>query len=208
MGAPNYTPGAAAPAGPVRLGTEPADPFELLRDWLPANDDPVRPLSTLATVDAEGLPNARTVLQSALLDDAVTIHTDAHSRKAAEIAAHPKAALVIPFPQVSRQIVLRGAIARSTPEEETLAYQRRSRYLQVLAWQNTVETAQLPEEMRQQLWGDFDAQHRTLTAPESWAGYALRPSEIIFWEGTSDAPSRRAVYQRAGSGWVILHLPG
>ena len=93
-GAPGNVPPESL-ARPVQDGSWPADPFLLLREWAPENDDPDRPLATVATVDTEGMPDARTVLLTAVLDDGVTFHTDARSRKAEQLRARPVAAVVV-----------------------------------------------------------------------------------------------------------------
>ena len=94
------------------------DPLGLLAQWLPANDDPERPAVTLATVDADGAPDARTVLLSEADRDGVYFHTDAASRKVAQLTAHPTVALVARWSEPLRQLVVRG-VAERADETET-----------------------------------------------------------------------------------------
>ena len=193
---------------PVQDGALPDDPFALLREWAPSNDDPVRPTATLATVDADGLPDARTVLLSAVGQEGVSFHTDARSRKAAQLAETPAAALVVRWEDAARQIVLRGVVDRSAARDVRDVYARRGRYLQVLAWVNTSDVAAMPRAERETLWAEFDAAHDELRAPDEWIGFVLRPNEALFWEGSAHAPSRRARYRRSAEGWVLDYLPG
>lgn len=206
-GAPGDVPSALLDR-PVQDGTAPADPFALLGDWLPSNDDPERPPCTLATVDEEGVPDARTVLLSALHGDRVTIHTEAASRKVRQLRAHPVGAIVVRWPELARQIVLRGTVVDSGEEEEAEAFARRSRYLQLLATLNTPEMALRSRAEREKAFAEFDAAHLRPPQPAGWMGFALVPSEITFWEGAGTGPSRRAQYQRVADAWQLAYLPG
>ncbi|WP_051172749.1 pyridoxamine 5'-phosphate oxidase family protein [Microbacterium indicum] len=208
------TPGAKGNVPPeglerrVQDGDLPADPWDLVRAWLPEDDDPDRPLCTLATVGLDGVPNARTVLLSAVHDGAVAIHTEASSRKAAELAAHPSAAIVVRWPELARQLVLRGPVAPTAAEEASAAFGRRSRYLQLLASLNEPEMAARPRAEREAAFAAFDAATPAPPEPDGWVGFALTASEILLWEGSERGPSRRARYARAGEGWELSFLPG
>src|ERR1700745_428483 len=66
---------------------------------------------TLATVDADGLPNARMVLLKGFDEQGFVFYTNTDSQKGRELAAVPKAALVFHWKSLSRQVRLRGLIA-------------------------------------------------------------------------------------------------
>ncbi|MFI2364121.1 pyridoxal 5'-phosphate synthase [Promicromonospora sp. NPDC019610] len=192
----------------VQDGPLPDDPFVLLRLWAPEDDEPNGPLATLATVDADGLPDARTVLLTGVGPDAVAFHTDARSRKVRQLRAHPRAALVVRWDEQARQVVLRGTVSATSAEESRTAYARQSRYLQLLAWLNTPELARLARSERERRWAAFDASHPVLDPPPDWAGYAVEPVDVLFWEGSDDGPSRRVRYRRLAHGWTSEALPG
>jgi pyridoxamine 5'-phosphate oxidase len=192
----------------VQDGTCPSDPFVLLRLWAPADDDPERPLATLATVDDDGLPDARTVVLTSVGDEVVRFHTDARSRKADQLRTHPHAALVLRWDERARQVVLRGPASEISTEACRAAFARQSRYLQLLAWLNTPELATLPRPERERRWAAFDASHPVLDPPPTWAGFAVRPLDALFWEGSEDGPSRRVRYRRTADGWTQEVLPG
>ena len=193
---------------PIQENRLPPDPLTLLRMWLPSDDDPARPAATLATVDRDGMPNARTVLLSSSGGGRPAFHTDATSVKVQELNNEPMAALVLLWSELGRQIVLRGHVVRTSAEVDLLAYARRSRYLQLLAWLNTPEAAHSTRAEREHLWAEFDERHQVLSAPETWVGYELVPTSIAFWEGSALAPGRRARYTRSTGGWRVEILPG
>lgn len=183
----------------------PADPWDLLRAWLPANDDPVRPTMTLATATADGIPDARTVLLSEVDDEGFYFHTDSRSRKLAQIAENPRVALVIPLPEHRRQLTVQGEAREAGPDELARAYAGRSDYLRRLAWINTHEHAALPLAERLELWAGVVADE----APATWTGRLVVPHRMTFWSGRDDAASRRVEYVRGPDGaWSVSVLAG
>lgn len=192
----------------------PVDPWELLVDWLPANEVEARPTMTVATVDADGMPDARTQLLSEFDEQGFYFHTDSRSRKIAQLAAHPGVALVMQFPEQLRQLVVVGVAAVAPADELARAFRARSPYLQQLAWQNTVEFAGLPLDDRLSSWADFRRDHRDgFGQPPTWIGYLVRPTRLTFWVGNPDTASRRTEYARAadaapGTPWTVTHLAG
>ncbi len=192
------------------LPTGADDPMTALMSWLPGvpGRDGYFPLITLATVDEAGHPDARTVLLSEIADDGLFFHTDRASRKATQLAGHAFAAMCLVLPERARQIVVRGAVSPASGAEQSAAYENRSRYLQLLAWQNTPAAADLPVHDRIAAWAQFDRDHPTLAPPPDWIGFRLTPERITFWHGAADAPSHRVAFDRTDSGWQTTELPG
>ncbi|WP_051640208.1 pyridoxal 5'-phosphate synthase [Cellulomonas sp. URHE0023] len=186
----------------------PDEAWQLLEEWLPDNDDPDRPVMTLATVDEAGLPDARSVLLSEYDRDGFSLHTDATSRKVGQLDARPGAALVLRWPDALRQLVVRGTAERAHRAETDRAYALRSPYLQRLAWVNTPAVAQLPPQERRAKWADFAAIHPVPDPPASWVGFLVRPTSLTFWTGEPDSVSHRREYRLGASGWLRTELPG
>ncbi len=193
---------------PVQDDRIPPDPVAALGSWLPGDDDPIRPTATLATVDAEGVPNARTVLLSSFAGGKAAFHTDATSAKVRELTGEPSAALLLFWPDHARQVVLRGPVRRTSAEEDRRAYARRSRYLQILAWLNTPDLARAARAERERAWAAFDHREAELRPPKTWVGYAIVPDSITIWEGSATTAGRRAHYRRDHGGWLVDLLPG
>lgn len=192
----------------------PADPFDVLPSWLPTNDDVIRPTTTVSTIDATGLPNGRTVLLSRYSRRGFEFHTDSASRKCHEIAETPVAAMTILFPEIARQLLVRGDVEPVNTAEAAEVFAVRSRYLKILAHLNTPEFATQPLSTRKRQWAEFDEAHPVIAPPEAWGGFRIRPREITFWQGRTDTSSIRVKYTRssrnsgADDGWAIEVLPG
>lgn len=178
--------------------------WELLVDWLPANDDPNRPRMTMSTAE----PDARTLLLSEFDESGFYFHTDSRSRKVEQLAADPRVALTILWPDFTRQLVVLGTAELAPAVEQDLAYRARSAYLKQLAWQNTAEYAQLPLEERHALWASFTDDPHQLHPPETWIGFLVRPHRITFWQGDPQAASRRTEFTLVGGDWERAYLAG
>ncbi|WP_434316076.1 pyridoxamine 5'-phosphate oxidase family protein [Leifsonia sp. P73] len=134
-------------------------PLGLLGRWLPPSASELRPLMTLSTVGLDGFPDARNVLLSGYDGKALQFHTDTRSRKAHELAADPRVALTLVWPDAGRQVVVQGYAVPTNAAASAAAFAQRSRYLQLLAWANDAPTAALPRAARRERWDRFDADH-------------------------------------------------
>jgi len=184
------------------------DPLALLVRWLPPHDSELRPLSALSTIGRDGIPSLRHVLVSDRDATGLYFHTDAASEKVAELAVNPVAAMSVAWPEIGRQLVARGIVERVSDAEAEAVYRQRSRYLQLLAWLNTHENAQLPADARRHLWAEFDESHPVLDPPERWVGFRLRPVTLTFWRGDPLGQSTRQQYTLADGRWSGRILAG
>lgn len=184
------------------------DPLALMVQWLPPHDSELRPLAALSTLGLDGLPSLRHVLISDRDAAGLTFHTDAASAKVAEIGANPVAAMAVAWPELGRQLVVRGIVERVTPAEAATVYAQRSRYLQLLAWVNTRENAHLPADARRHLWAEFDEAHPQLEPPARWVGFRLRPLTLTFWRGDPLGQSTRQHYTLDDGRWSGRILAG
>jgi len=190
--------------------TTPQDPFDLLTQWLPANEDELRPLMTLSTMGLDGYPDSRHLLLSAYDGEALYFHTIASSRKAIELDADGRVALAIVWVEIGRQLTVAGDAVRVSDAEAGAAFEARSRYLKLLAWVNTADVALLTREERVAAWAAFSAAHPegTITTPADWVGYKVVPRRLTFWRGDAEGPSNRVEYVRSGEGWDVTRLAG
>jgi pyridoxamine 5'-phosphate oxidase len=189
--------------------SEPTNPWDIVSDWLPANDDPERPQMTLSTVTPSGEADARTVLLSEYNTDGFFFHTDAMSRKASNIVNNASVALTFLWPGFTKQLVIQGRAEIAPAYESAAVYARRSPYLKQLAWLNTFEFAQLPLAERAARWAEFAASHdESIDPPDTWVGFLVRPTRMTFWRSNPDAASRRVEYRESSGGWTVAYLPG
>jgi pyridoxamine 5'-phosphate oxidase len=182
-----------------------------LTDWLPPNDEPERPQIQLATVDADGRPDVRTVLLSEWDADGFVFSTDADSRKTQQLESNPAVAILVLWPAFTRQLVIRGAAEPADAACLARTFERRSPYLKQLAWQNSAALAEADRAERTAEWARFRAEHDVehIDAPPTWAGYLVRPDRLTFWRSDPDGPSHRVEYRlQADGAWSEHHLAG
>ncbi|SLN13321.1 Pyridoxine/pyridoxamine 5'-phosphate oxidase [Pseudoruegeria aquimaris] len=188
------------------------DPFEIARRWLAeAEESEINDPNAiaLATVDAEGLPNVRMVLLKEIEADAFVFYTNYGSVKAQEIEASGKAAFVMHWKSLRRQIRVRGHVEREEGPQADAYYASRSLKSRLGAWASEQSA---PLSSRASLM----AKVAKLTAelgpnpprPPFWGGYRIRPVEIEFWaDGAFRLHDRfRWVKSENGPSWHVERL--
>ncbi|ARE85292.1 pyridoxine/pyridoxamine 5'-phosphate oxidase [Roseovarius mucosus] len=188
------------------------DPFEIARGWLAEAEksEPNDPNAVaLSTVDADGLPNVRMVLLKEISDDGFVFYTNYNSAKGRELAANPKAAMVLHWKSLRRQVRIRGMVGREEGEGADAYYASRSLKSRLGAWAS--EQSQ-PLDSRTTLM----AKVAKITAqkgpnpprPPFWGGFKITPVEIEFWADGAFRLHDRFVWRRSdiGESWKIQRL--
>ncbi|MEY4982045.1 MAG: pyridoxamine 5-phosphate oxidase [Pseudomonadota bacterium] len=161
------------------------DPFAIARAWL-AEAEPQEPNDpnaiALATVDPAGLPNVRMVLLKEIEARAFVFYTNYTSRKAQEIEAAGKAAFVLHWKSLRRQIRVRGLTEREEGPQADEYYASRSLKSRLGAWASRQSE---PLSSRAALMAEVakvTAQHGPNPGrPPFWGGIRILPVEIEFW---------------------------
>ncbi|MCP5085670.1 MAG: pyridoxamine 5'-phosphate oxidase [Rhodobacteraceae bacterium] len=187
------------------------DPFVIARSWLQAADVEANDPNAvaLATVDGEGLPNVRMVLLKEIEEDAFVFYTNYQSKKAQELDASGKAAFVMHWKSLRRQIRVRGEIIREDGPLADAYFLSRSLKSRLGAWASKQST---PLSSRAHLMAKvakITAQKGLNPArPPFWGGYRLVPTEIEFWSDGANRLHDRFLWQRnsSESAWCIQRL--
>jgi pyridoxamine 5'-phosphate oxidase len=162
----------------------------------------------LATVNPAGQPSSRIVLLKGVTQSGFLFFTNYTSRKAAELAAHPHAALNLFWPELERQVCIQGAVAKASRREAETYFKTRPLASQLGAWASRqsqiVPSRHELEEQLASVTARFAGQQVPL--PDFWGGYCLTPSSIEFWQGGPARIHDRLRYQRTGPAWQIDRL--
>ncbi|HQZ72367.1 MAG TPA: pyridoxamine 5'-phosphate oxidase [Anaerolineae bacterium] len=219
---PGPDPVAAQPATGTRLDYRRAalsetdvdqDPITQFNRWLAEAATVLEEPNamTLATVGTDGRPAARMVLLRAAALKGFDFYTNRQSRKAADLAAAPWAALVFHWPPLQRQVRVEGPVT-PVPEEEADGYfALRPRESQLGAWVSP-QSQVIPD----RAWLETRLEEATrrfqgapIPRPPHWGGYRLRPQAIEFWQGRPGRVHDRLRYRQApesAGGWLMERL--
>jgi len=162
----------------------------------------------LATAAADGAPSARVVLLKGFDERGFVFFTDYRSRKAGELEANPRAALVLHWPELERQVRITGGAARTSAEESAAYYHSRPAGSRLGAW---VSHQSRPIPSRQALEDGLREIERRfadgdIPLPPHWGGYRVWPDAIEFWQGRENRLHDRIRYVREGEGWRVERL--
>lgn len=177
------------------------DPFVIARRWLAEAEaselnDPNA--IALSTVDGDGLPNVRMVLLKEIEDDAFVFYTNYGSAKAQELDGAGKAAFVLHWKSLRRQVRVRGIISREEGPQADAYYASRSLKSRLGAWASQQSR---PLESRFALEKAVALQAAkfgvgTIPRPPHWTGFRVSPVYLEFWRDGAFRLHDRVVFRR------------
>ena len=186
------------------------DPVEVLRLWLDeARQAVAEPHTmTLATASGDGAPSARIVLLRDVDDRGLTFFTNRASRKGHDLHANPRAALVLHWWALGRQVRVEGTVEELTPDESAAYWETRPRGSQIAAWASRQSQPLASRAALDACVADTAARFgdEPVPLPPFWGGYRVVPGSIEFWEHRDDRLHDRLRYVRDGGDWHAARL--
>jgi len=181
------------------------NPISQLQAWLAEARSavPQPDAMTLATADSSGRPSARVVLLRGVDARGLAFFTNRTSRKGEELLHNPRAAVVLHWGELGRQVRVEGNVVELGEEESAGYWSSRPRASQIAAWAS-------PQSQALAARSDLDtrvteAEHRfdgiEVPLPAFWGGYRLVPDSIEFWVHQENRLHDRIRFIRSGAGW-------
>ena len=188
------------------------NPIDLFRRWFSdalASGSRLPDAMTLATATKDGKPSARMVLLKQVDEQGFVFYTNYRSKKAKELDENPRAALVLYWVQLDRQVRVEGRVERisATESDEYFATRPRESQLGALASPQS-EVIEGREDLEKR-YAELDEfyRDREVERPEFWGGYRLKPDLIEFWQNRAGRLHDRILYERQTDGsWTISRL--
>jgi pyridoxamine 5'-phosphate oxidase len=163
---------------------------------------------TLATADVRGRPSARQVLLRGLDARGLVFFTNRASRKAADLAANPCAALVFHWWELGRQVRVEGSVEDVGSDESDAYWSTRPRPSQVAAWASPQSHPIADRGELDRLYAEAEQRFGAaqVPLPPFWGGYRVVPESIEFWLHRDDRLHDRVRYRKSGSAWLRERL--
>lgn len=160
----------------------------LLRKWIEdaERSGVAEPNAMVLATVADGRPASRTVLCKSVDEAGITFFTNYDSAKGADLAATPYGSVTFPWYQLGRQVHLRGAVSKVTPEVTEDYWSKRPRGSQLGAWAShqsrpIASRAALLDQLAEVTARFADSE--PVPVPPGWGGYLLAPESVEFWQG-------------------------
>jgi len=163
----------------------------------------------LATSTRAGEPSARMVLLRGVDERGFGFFTNYDSQKGGDLAQNPRAALVIYWPKLGRQVRVTGAVVKQSLEESTAYFHNRPLASQLSAWASpqsqAIPNRTVLEDSVAALSKRFEG--GVVPLPQNWGGYRVIPKSIEFWQHRENRLHDRIRFDRdAKGGWRVVRL--
>jgi pyridoxamine 5'-phosphate oxidase len=187
------------------------DPYQLFDSWFAEAkeaeiNDP--DAMAIASVDSSGMPSVRMVLLKEILPEGFVFYTNYTSRKSAELLATDKAAFVMHWKSLRRQIRVCGQIEKVSAAQSDAYFNSRPRGSRVGAWASDQSKPLAARQILQDAVADVEARYdEDIPRPPHWGGFLIRPDEIEFWVDGEYRLHDRFRYTKSDTGiWQAQRL--
>jgi pyridoxamine 5'-phosphate oxidase len=188
------------------MGRMSADPHSLFESWLAEAQasEPNDPNAmAVATVGVDGQPSVRMVLLKGHDERGFVFYTNFESRKAAELRATPRAALLFHWKSLRRQIRIEGPIEPVSEAEGDAYFATRHRDSQLGAWASDQSRPLPSRAVFEARFAEMEARFAGggVPRPPHWSGFRVMPERIEFWSDRAHRLHERRLFTRSAAGW-------
>ncbi|WP_026450048.1 pyridoxamine 5'-phosphate oxidase [Aequorivita capsosiphonis] len=163
---------------------------------------------TINTIGTDGFPKGRVVLLKKYDEYGFYFYTNYNSEKGKSIANNNKVSLSFFWPNLERQVIIKGTAEKTSEADSTNYFHSRPKGSQlgsaVSHQSSVVESREVLEKNLADLEKKYEK--KELPKPKEWGGYLIKPISIEFWQGRPNRLHDRIRYTLKNYDWVIERL--
>lgn len=163
---------------------------------------------TISTIGTDGFPKGRVVLLKKYDEYGFYFYTNFNSEKGKAIAKNNKVSLSFFWPNMERQILIKGTAEKTSEADSTNYFHSRPKGSQlgtaVSQQSNVIESRKVLENNLTELEKEYE--NKEVPKPEDWGGFLIKPISIEFWQGRPNRLHDRIRYTLNDDEWVIERL--
>lgn len=187
------------------------DPIQQLKIWLNDAISDQKPDATamiLSTIDQAGNPESRVVLLKELIQEGLIFFTNYNSKKGRQIIDNHHVSVVFFWPEMERQIRIKGKAEKISEEESESYFKSRPLESQLGAWASPQSEVIESRQVLNDNYAYFQKylESNEIIKPPHWGGFIIRPVYFEFWQGRSNRLHDRIEFIQENQNWLIHRL--
>lgn len=188
------------------------NPMQQFRKWFHdvKDSDGVEEVNamTVSTIGTDGFPKGRVVLLKKYDEYGFYFYTNYNSDKGKAIANNNKVSLSFFWPNMERQIIIKGTCEKTSVADSTNYFHLRPKGSQlgtaVSNQSSVVESRNVLEHNLVELSKKYE--NTEVPKPDEWGGFLIKPISIEFWQGRPNRLHDRIRYTLKDDDWKIERL--
>jgi len=188
------------------------DPFVQFKNWFEemeaSNSNSEVNAMNVSSIGHDGFPKNRIVLLKEFSNEGFIFYTNFGSDKAKAILENPKVCLSFFWPEMERQVIIKGTAEKSSEEKAREYFSSRPRGSQLGAWASHQSSEIASREVLDKTLNELELefQDKKIPKPEFWGGFLVKPISFEFWQGRSNRLHDRILYTEDKKNWTFKRL--